>query len=212
MSRLVWGSFGERFYETGVDRGVLFIDDNEGVPWNGLVSVSESPSGGSPRPYYLDGIKYANVSSAEEFEATIEAFSSPPEFSPCDGSSQIHNGLFATQQPRKQFSMSYRSLVGNDIEGQDHAYKIHLVYNALAAPSERPNTTLNDSADPTVFSWHISTLPPPITGLKPTSHFVIDSRSTDPAVLAMVEETLYGSDMITSSIPTPDELVALFTS
>lgn len=212
MTRLNWDSPGQRFYELGVDRGVLYIDSQPGVPWVGLISVSESPSGGDAQPYYLDGIKYLNISSAEEFEATIEAYSSPREFGPCDGTVAIQNGLFVTQQPRKQFSFSYRSKTGNDTEGQDYAYKIHIVYNALAAPSQRSNKSINDSVDVNNFSWAITTLPPSITGVKPTAHLVIDSRYTDPTVLITVEDLLYGSDSSTSSLPTPNDLIGIFSA
>jgi len=210
VTRLSWDASGKRFYELGIDRGVLYIDSQPGVPWVGLISVSESPSGGEPQPYYLDGIKYLNLSSAEEFEATIEAYSSPREFGPCDGTVAIQNGLFATQQPRKQFSFSYRSKTGNDTEGQDYAYKIHLVYNALAAPSQRSNKTIDDSVNVINLSWQITTLPPSITGVKPTAHLVIDSRYADPDILNTVENILYGSDSQSSSLPTPNDLIDIF--
>lgn len=210
MPRLTWSAVGERFYETGVDRGVLYVNGIYGVAWTGLTSVAESPSGGEARPYYIDGVKFLNISSAEEFEATINAFYRPLEFGPCDGTASIQNGLFVTQQPRKSFGLSYRTKLGNDVDGSDHAYKIHLVYNALAAPSERSNNTLGDSADPSVFSWAITTLPPSITGFKPTAHLVIDSRSTDPSVLSNVEDILYGNEANTAHLPSPDELIAIF--
>ena len=210
MSRLTWGAIGERFYEMGVDHGVLYLANQIGVAWTGLTSVEEAPSGGEPKPYYIDGIKFLNIAAAEEFEATLNALFSPPEFAVCDGISAVQNGLFATQQPRVSFGLSYRTRLGNDVDGADHAYKIHLVYNALAAPSDRPNKTLGDSVDPTIFSWGITTLPPSVTGLKPTAHFVIDSRSTDPIKLSNVEDILYGSDVVSASLPTPDELIAIF--
>lgn len=211
MPRLSWSATGERFYETGVDRGVLYVGTNPGVAWTGLTSVSESPSGGEPKAYYIDGIKYLNLSSAEEFEATVNAFNSPPEFGPCDGTVSIQNGLFVTQQPRKPFGLSYRTKVGNDIDGSDHAYKIHLVYNALAAPSERSNNTLGDSTEPNDLSWSITTRPPVVTGFKPTAHFLIDSRLTPQDILIEIEDILYGSDANSSRLPSAQELTDMFT-
>jgi hypothetical protein len=209
MTRLNWDAVGERFYETGVDRGVLYVD-NSGFAWPGLISVNESPSGGEAKPYYIDGFKYLNIAAAEEFEATIEAFYSPPEFRPCDGKVAIHNGLFATQQPRKQFSFSYRTKIGNDTDGPDHGYKIHLVYGALAAPSERTNTTLSDSAEPGAYSWGITTRPPVIAGMRPTAHFIIDSRFTSEVVLVEIEALLYGSEAFSAQLPSVTELIEIF--
>lgn len=211
MTRLTWGDSGNRFYETGVDRGVLYTN-GVGVPWNGLTAVKESPSGAEPTPYYIDGVKYRNLTAAEEFAATIEALSSPPEFDACDGVAQIHNGLFVSEQPREPFDLCYRTLVGNDLDGEDHGYKIHLVYNALAAPTERANSTRTDSPSPMGLSWTISTMPPPLVNRRPSAHFVIDSRTTDPGLLIDLEDILYGSDDLVSSIPTPTELVALFVA
>ena len=212
MSRLTWRNMGERFYEIGVDRGVLYVDLNPGVAWTGLVSVSESPSGGDPKPFYIDGVKYLNLASVEEFEATIVAYYSPPEFAPCDGITSIQNGLFVTQQPRKSFGLSYRSKIGNDLEGSDHAYKIHLVYNALAAPTNRSNTTIGNSNNLDAFSWSITTLAPDITGYKRTAHLVIDSRTTEPSILSTVEDILYGSESTSARLPDPDELIAIFSA
>lgn len=210
MSRIAWNALGERYFETGVDRGVLYTSDSEGVPWTGLISVSENPNGGEAKPYYIDGFKYLQISSAEEFEATIEAFYAPKEFGACDGTAQIHNGLFATQQPRKAFGLSYRTKIGNDLDGQDHAYKIHLVYNALAAPATRDHKTIGQSVDPSAFSWDVTTMPPSLTGHKPTAHMVIDSLLADPAILTQVEDILYGSESEAPRLPTPDEMVTLF--
>jgi hypothetical protein len=210
VPRLNWDLPGEHYYETGIDRGVLYVPVHAGVAWSGLTSVAESPSGGDAKPYYLDGVKYLNLSAAEEFEATISSFYSPAEFAACDGMSQIHNGLMATQQPRQSFGLSYRTLLGNDTEGPEFAYKIHLVYNALAAPASKTSTTIGSSADPTDFSWDITTLPPPLTGYKPTAHLIIDSSTTDPAVLSEVEDIIYGSVSSSARQPTPDELVAIF--
>lgn len=210
MTRLDWSALGERYFETGIDRGVLFVND-VGYAWPGLISVSESPTGGDARPYYLDGIKYLNLASAEEFGATVEAYYSPPEFGPCDGTVSVHNGLFATQQPRKSFGFSYRTRVGNDTDGADHGYKIHLVYNALAAPTQRAYAAISDSVDPTALSWAVTTLPPAATGVKPTAHFVIDSRYAPVDLLATIEDILYGSDAAAARMPDAEELVSLFT-
>lgn len=209
MAKLEWDIAGNRYYESGVDRGVLFIDNNPGVAWSGLISVSESPSGGEPRPYYLDGIKYLNISSAEEFEATINAFSAPGEFAPCDGRISLANGLFATQQPRKAFNLTYRTGIGNDAVAMEAGYKIHIVYNALAAPTDREYTTIGDDAEPTQMSWAITTLPPKMTGLKPTAHFVVDSRVASVGFLTALENLLYGTTVDIPQLPTPQELITL---
>lgn len=209
--RLVWGARSERFFEIGVDNGVLYnASDSLGVSWSGLVSVSESSSGGEPRPYYIDGVKYANLASAEEYQATIVALGSPAEFDVCDGVVSINNGLFATQQPRKSFGLSYRTRIGNEIEGANYAYKLHLVYNALAAPSQRKNDTIGDTADPSTFTWAITTLPPEITGYKRTSHFIVDSRFTPELVLTELEDILYGTESTSARLPDTEELLAIF--
>jgi len=210
MARLVWGARTERFFEAGVDQGVLYPLEGIGVAWPGLISVTESPQGGLPKPHYLDGVKYLNIASAEEFNATIVCYAAPAEFGPSDGVIPIHNGLFATQQPRKAFGFSYRTRVGNEIEGPDLGYKIHLVYGALAAPTAKANTTLGDSADPIQMSWAISTLPPSVTGVKRTAHFVVDSRYADPVMLAELEDLLYGTEGDSPVLPTPDQLINIF--
>lgn len=210
MARLTWDARGERFFELGVDRGVLYAPSQPGVAWRGLTAVNEGHSGGEPRPYYIEGFKYLNLLSAEEFIATIEAFSAPAEFGPCDGTSQIHTGLFATEQPRKEFGFCYRTRVGNEIDGTDHAYKLHIVYNALAVPAQKNMTTIGRTVDPTKLSWTISTKPPLVTGLKPTAHFVVDSRTADPEVLSDLEDILYGTEAEPPAQPTPDDLIAMF--
>lgn len=212
MSRLTWDDFGKRLYELGVDRGVLYVGTAAGVAWAGLISVPETSAGGTARPFYLDGIKYLNLASAEEYAATINSFASPPEFGPCDGSLAIHNGLFATQQPRSPFGLTYRTLIGNDAEGTEYAYKIHVVYNALAEPSQRANKTTGDSMDPDTYSWAITTQPPTFTGFKPTAHFVVDSRFTSPLRLSAFEDILYGSDTAASSLPLGQDLVDWFSN
>lgn len=212
MTRMLWGDSGNRFFETGVDRGVLYLSDQDGVPWNGLTSVEESPTGGEARPYYQDGVKFLNISGREEFEATIEAFSSPTEFGVCDGTVSIQKGLFVTQQPRRAFGLSYRTMVGNDLDGVEHGYKIHLVYNALAAPSSRANSTMTNSPEATTLSWAITTLPPSFTGYKPTAHLVIDSRTTPKGLLSAIEDILYGSDAADPRMPLVSELISMFQS
>jgi hypothetical protein len=211
VARVVWGTFGEKFYEVGVDRGVLYVA-NSGYAWNGLTTVTESPSGGEPQPVYIDGVKVINVASSEEFAATVEALNSPAEFAQCDGTVGIQNGLFVTQQPRKQFGLSYRTMVGNDAVGQYGAYKIHIVYNALAGPSQRTRNTMGGNIDLTQFSWEITTLPPIVTGYRPTAHFVIDSRSTPEELLASVEDILYGSEVADATLPSAQDLIAMFTA
>jgi hypothetical protein len=212
VSKLVWGAAGERYFETGIDRGVLYVGSADGVVWNGLTSVDEAPQGGSPRPFYYDGVKYLNIAVGEEFEGTINAFSSPPEFDQCDGVSSLHTGLLVTHQPRKSFGFSYRTRFGNDTEGQDYGYKIHIVYNALAAPSQRSNETTGDTVNPIALSWGISTLPPSMTGYKPTAHLVVHSRRTPPNLLAAIEDILYGTEEASARLPSAQELLDLFGS
>ena len=213
MTKLTWGAAGERFFEAGVDRGVLYVPGLAGVSWNGLKAVKEAPTGGEPKPYYIDGFKYANIASAEEFQASIEAFSSPSEFSVCDGTVQLAVGLFVTQQPRKSFGLSYRTLIGDDLTGLGLGYKIHLVYNALAAPAGRDNSTMTQSLDPLELSWDISTRPPAAAfGYKPTAHLVIDSRKVDPDLLAVLEGYLYGANGLLPSLPTPAQIISQFTT
>lgn len=211
MPRLTWAAQGEKYYETGISQAVLFVGDSPGVPWVGLTSVEQAPSGGAARPYYIDGNKYLNISESEEFEATINALNAPREFSPCDGIVSIQNGLFVTGQSRKSFGLSYRTIVGNDIDKSDHGYKIHIVYNALAAPSNRSNASTSGSVNVVTNSWKITSMAPSITGLKPTAYLVIDSRYTDPEVLSDVEDILYGTEAEPSRQPNPDELITLFT-
>jgi len=210
VARIVWGARGERFFELGIDRGVLFPSSGAGVAWSGLLSVNETPTGAEERPYYIDGVKYLNLRSAEEFAATIEALGAPVEFGPCEGNATIHTGLIATQQPRQPFGLAYRTLLGNDLDGPDYGYKLHLVYNALAAPATRNNATISDTVEPSKYTWAISTLPPPVTGFKRTAHFVVDSKTSDPAALAELEDLLYGTVSTNPSLPDPDALIAIF--
>ena len=210
MARLVWGEIGERFFETGVDRGVLYLESRPGVVWNGLTSVSEDPSGGNSQSYYIDGMKYLNVPDGEDFEGTIQAFTYPDEFTECEGLVSPFSGLFVTNQFRKPFGLTYRTLVGNDVSGVDRGYKIHILYNVLAEPTSRNNSTMDDNPNPETFSWKITTLPPPVVGYRRTAHYIIDSRRTDPLALTAIEDILYGTESLTSRLPLPAELFTIF--
>lgn len=210
MPVLTWGAVGERFYESGIDRGVLYVGANAGVVWNGLISISESPTGGEAQPYYVDGFKYLNISAKEEFEATLQAFSAPLEFGVCDGMASISNGLYVTQQSRKPFGLAYRTKLGNDTIGVNYGYKIHIVYGALSSPSGHDYSTVSESTDPLTFSWHIATLPQEVTGYRPTSHFIIDSSKSTVAKMSTLEDILYGSASSTARLPTISELLTIF--
>lgn len=214
MATITWDAVGERFYETGVDRGVLYLptsgEYDTGVAWNGLVSVTESPSGAEPSPQYADNIKYLNLVSAEEFGGTIEAFTYPEEFGQCDGTALPAEGVAVGQQTRKTFGLSYRTRVGNDVDGVDHGYKLHLIYGALAAPSEKAYSTINDSPEAITFSWEITTTPVAVTGLKPTASITVDSTKVSPTALAELEALLYGGESTEPSLPLPDEVIAIF--
>jgi hypothetical protein len=216
MATLLWDQVGQRFYEAGVDHGVLYIPDvvtgiyDTGVVWNGLVTVTESPSGAEANAQYADNIKYLNLLSAEEFGATIEAFTYPEEFAAMDGAALPVEGLVVGQQGRGVFGLSYRTNIGNDLEGVDHGYKLHLIYGAQASPSEKAYGTINDSPEAITFSWEITTTPVPVTDLKPTASLVIDSTVVDPADLATLEDLLYGTAVTEAALPTPDEVIAVF--
>lgn len=209
MARLIWSAVGERFYEAGVDRGVLYVD-GVGTPWSGLVSVDEAPTGGDANPYYLDGVKYLNLSKREEYQATLNAFFSPPEFDACDGVGTVRQGLFATQQRRKSFGLSYRSGIGNDVNGVDHGYKIHILYNALATPTQRRHNTMSSSVQPAALSWKITTKAIPVPDMMPSSHLVIDTREAPPSMVALLEDILYGNELNAPRLPDPEEVAALF--
>lgn len=209
MPRLEWNAAGSRFYEAGVDRGVLYVDGQAGVPWNGLTAVNENASGGDAQAFYIDGVKYLNRSSDREFEATITAFTYPDEFGVCDGTVEARSGLFITNQRRKSFGLSYRTMIGND-QTEQYGYKIHIIYNALAAPSDVDNKTATDRTEVNEFSWQITTKPPAMSGYKPTSHIVIDSRTTDPSVLELIEDILYGNDEDSARIPSLAELIGVY--
>ena len=216
MSVLVWDRVGERFYETGVDHGVLYPFDNNaygtGVAWNGLTAVNESPSGAEASPLWADNIKYLNLMSAEEFGATIEAYTYPDEFAACDGSAEIAPGVTIGQQKRKMFGFAYRTKIGNDTDGADKGYKIHLVYGALASPSDKGYNTVNDSPEAITFSWTVTTTPVNVTGFKPTAHLVIDStKVNDAAKMKAIEDVLYGTVAADARLPLPDEVAEIIT-
>lgn len=191
MPRLEWGVSGTRVYETGIDRGVLYVDGQPGVAWSGLTGVEMNATGGGSKSYYIDGNKYLLVSAAEEFGATIKAFTYPDLFAQCDGTAQARTGLFVTQQRRKSFGFSYRTSIGSD-QTNDLGYKIHIVYNALAEASDRSYETVSDDVSPIEFSWSVTTRPPVMAGYKRTAHIEIDSRTTNTEVLKAIEDALYG--------------------
>lgn len=223
MSKIVWDKTGERLYETGVKNGVLYPQTNgvynNGVAWNGLTAVTESPSGAEATALYADDMKYLNLYSAEEFGATIEAYTYPDEFAECDGSKELVDGVIIGQQTRKAFGLCYRTVIGNDTDGEAHGYKLHIIYGAMASPSEKAYATINDSPEAITFSWEVTTTPVNVTGAKPTASVVIDSTKADPTKLAALELILYGKDPTTNGgndgvdprLPLPDELKTLMT-
>ena len=213
MPKIKWDQTGERYYETGVSKGVLYPYANnayaKGVAWNGLINVSESPEGAEATPLYADNIKYLNLMSAEEFKATIEAYTYPDEFAACNGEASLEEGVSIGQQKRSQFGLSYQTKIGNDVDSE-LGYKIHLVYGALAAPSEKAYATVNDSPEAITFSWEISTTPVEVPGFKPTASLVIDSTKVDPTKLAEFEKKLYGDESNEATLPLPSEVATLF--
>ena len=219
MAKLVWDKTGDRLYETGVKNGVLYIPTagvySKGVAWNGLTAVTESPSGAEATALYADDTKYLSLMSAEEFGATIEAYIYPDEFAACDGSAELADGVMIGQQKRSTFGLCYKTTIGNDTEGNEHGYKLHIIYGALAKPSERAYATINDSPEAITFSWEITTTPVNVTGAKPTASLVIDSTKADPSKLAALEDILYGKDGEPASeprLPLPDEIKTLMTA
>lgn len=224
MSKLKWDQTGERLYETGVRMGVLYPIQtggvySKGVAWNGLTAVTESPSGAEASPLYADDIKYLNLISNEEFGATIEAYTYPDEFAECDGSASIAAGVYIGQQARKTFGLCYRTVLGNDVDNNDYGYKLHLIYGAMAAPSEKGYSTINDSPEAITFSWEVTTTPVNVTGFKPTASLTIDSTKVDSAKLAALEDILYGKDGAGDTqtgteprLPLPDEIAQLLTA
>lgn len=213
MSKLVWDNTGERLYETGVKQGVLYVQEGgkypKGVAWNGLTAFTESPSGAEATPLYADDIKYLNLLSAEEYGCTIEAYTYPDEFAQCDGSAQIAQGVMAGQQKRKPFGFAVKTTLGNDGDGNDYGYKLHLVYGAIAAPSEKGYASINDSPEAITFSWEVTTTPVNVAGFKPTASLTIDSTKCDETKLKALEDKLYGTESAEASLPLPDEVVTI---
>lgn len=214
MSKLIWDQIGERYYETGVKNGVLYPQAADGtyplgVAWNGLTAVTESPSGAEATALYADDIKYLNLVSAEEFGATIEAYTYPDEFAECDGSAALADGVMIGQQKRKAFGLAYKTTLGNDVENNGYGYKLHLIYGALAAPSEKAYSTINDSPEAITFSWEVSTTPVAVNGFKPTACITIDSTKADATKLAALEAILFGSESEEARLPMPDEIATL---
>lgn len=223
MAMLVWDKIGERTYETGVDRGVLYPQKSaaypKGVAWSGLTSVSENPSGAENNPFYADNIKYLNIQGAEDFGATIECFTFPPEWEECNGKTEIAPGVSIGQQTRNTFGFCYRTKVGNDTEGLNHGYKLHLIYGASSTPSAVTYGTVNESPEPNTFSFEISTTAVPVSGTdsngkhyNATASLVIDSRGSDPDKLAALEAILYGSEETEARLPLPDEIAELMAA
>lgn len=224
MAVIQWDQTGERLYETGVDHGVLYLPNAEGeytngYAWNGLTSVSESPSGAEANPQYADNIKYLNLISTEEFGATIEAFTYPEEFAQCDGTALV-GGVQIAQQVRKSFGFSFRTLLGNDLVGTDYGYKIHLVYGCDASPSEKSRSTVNDSPEAATFSWELTTNPVPVPGTnpatnkpyRPTSHLIVDSTQVTAEGMAALEAVIYGAEATEARLPMPGEVLTMLES
>jgi hypothetical protein len=216
VSKLTWDQIGNRLYETGVDRGVLYIPNNlgayvNGYAWNGLTGVTEKPTGAAVTPKYADNLKYLNLISVEQFGGSIDAFTYPTEFGQCDGTASPQAGISLGQQPRKTFGLCYRTRVGNDIDGTDHGYKLHLIYGALAGPSDKAYTTINDTPEAMAFSWTITTTPIDVPGYKPTASITIDSTLVDATALATLEGFLYGTTGTNPSLPQPADVLAMFS-
>lgn len=214
MSKLVWDQSGKRLYETGVDHGVLYPIQtggvySKGVAWNGLTAVTESPSGADVNNIYADNMKYLGLVGAEKFGATVEAYTYPDEFAECDGSVELVKGATIGQQNRKVFGMVYRTVIGNDVDGNEHGYKLHLIYGATAAPSEKAYNTINEDPEAITFSWELSTTPVNVTGHKPTASLTIDSTKADPTKLAELEKILFGDTETEPRLPLPDEIAQL---
>lgn len=214
MSKLVWDQSGKRLYETGVDHGVLYPIQtggvySKGVAWNGLTAVTESPSGADVNDIYADNMKYLGLVGTEKFGATVEAYTYPDEFAECDGSVELVKGATIGQQNRKVFGMVYRTVIGNDVDGNEHGYKLHLIYGATAAPSEKAYNTINEDPEAITFSWELSTTPVNVTGHKPTASLTIDSTKADPTKLAELEKILFGDTETEPRLPLPDEIAQL---
>lgn len=217
MAKLVWDQTGERLYETGVKNGVLYVQSStgtypKGVAWNGLTAVTQSPSGAEATPLYADDMQYLNLYSAEEFGATVEAYTYPDEFAECDGSAELADGVFVGQQPRKAFGMAYKTVIGNDTENNKHGYKIHIIYGAMASPSEKAYATINDSPEAITLSWELTTTPVSVEGFEPTAYLEIDSTKADPTKLAALETKLFGDTEAEAQLPLPDEIKTLMAT
>lgn len=213
MTQLVWGALGERFFEGGIDRAVLYpgtAPATVGVAWNGVTSVDEKSDGGDAEPRYIDGVKYQNDSAVEEFSASLSAYTYPDEFAACDGTASFGKGLFVDNQPRKPFGLSYRTRIGNDLQGIDLGYKLHIIYNVMAAPSSHSYSTFEKDVAPIELSWDLTTTPVLVSGKKANAHFIIDSRETDPYLLEALEELLYGTGASDAVLPTVNQLISLF--
>ena len=215
MAKLVWDQSGDRRYETGVKKGVLYPQEEgaypKGYAWSGLTAVTESPEGADPTPMYADDIKYLNLLSAEDFKATVEAYTYPPEFAECDGTAELAKGVSVGQQKRKIFGMSYVTTVGNDTDGDDYGYKIHIIYGALAAPSEKAYNSKSDDPEAITFSWELSTTPVSVADLEPTASIVIDSTKADKDKIAALEKILYGDATTEARLPLPDEIKTIMS-
>jgi hypothetical protein len=214
MARLIWDEVGQRFFETGVKNGVLYVQDNDGsykngVVWNGLTAVTESPSGAEETPLYADDVKYLTLRSAEEFGATVEAYTYPEEFEQCDGSASIANGVTIGQQARRAFGLCYRTSVGNDIQGQNFSYKLHLIYGCTVAPSEKSYSTINDNPEAITFSWELSTVPVPVDGFSPTASLVIDASKVDEGKMQLLEDALFGDESNEAKLLLPNEIMEM---
>lgn len=212
MTRIKWSEAGSRLYEAGVDRGVLYVGNNPGIPWTGLIGVKHSRTGGEPKPRYIDGVKVSNHAGPEEFAATIEAYTYPTEFGQCDGSVTFQNGLRVKQQKRRAFHLVYRTKVGNDIAGLEHGYKIHILYNLRAEPSEREDETLGEEIEPMTFTWEVSSRGELLPGFLPTAYFEVDSRDVPAQLLTELENILYGDETRSASLPPAGELLFMFDS
>ena len=215
MAKLTWHNNGDKRYETGVDRGVLFLPDQTGeyktgYAWNGLTAVNESPSGAEPTKQYADNAVYLTLVSAEEFGATIEAYTWPDKFSICDGSAEPSEGVYVGQQPRQNFALAYRTKIGDDVAGMNKGYKLHIIYNALAAPSERAYSTVNESPEAATFSWELSTTPVRFDDDSSTATIIIDSTKVPAAKLEAFEDIIYGTASVEPSLPSPSEVIAHF--
>ena len=214
MARLIWDEVGQRFFETGVKNGVLYVQDNDGsykngVVWNGLTAVTESPSGAEETPLYADDVKYLTLRSAEEFGATVEAYTYPEEFEKCEGSASIAAGVTIGQQARRAFGLCYRTSVGNDIQGQNFSYKLHLIYGCTVAPSEKSYSTINDNPEAITFSWELSTVPVPVDGFSPTASLVIDASKVDEGKMQLLEDALFGDESNEAKLLLPNEIMEM---